>query len=177
MRKSVLAVMTPRRLQALEPTLRAYAENLIVDFGDEAVVDLVERFTFPFPGYAGFSLLGFPETDTEMLKEWSRTRVLLTYGQLPEREQVATAGDVVSMWRYVEDFVARRHAEPLDDLTSDLVHLRATSPSRSTSSTSSTSCTRWRWPGTRRRPTRSATACSGSSGTATSGNASSTIPG
>ena len=123
MRKSVQAVMTPRRLQALEPTLREYAQNLVVGFRDEAVVDFVERFAFPFPGYAAFSLLGFPDTDTEMLKEWSRTRVLLTYGQLSGAEQVATAGDVVRMWRYVEDFVARRHAEPVDDLTSDLVRL------------------------------------------------------
>ncbi len=32
MRKSVLTVMTPRRLNALEPTLRAYAEGLISGF-------------------------------------------------------------------------------------------------------------------------------------------------
>src|SRR4051812_34948777 len=113
MRKSVLAVMTPRRLQALEPKLRDYAENLVVGFRDEDVIDFVHEFAFPFPGYAAFSLLGFPDTDTEMLREWSRTRVLLTYGQLSEREQVATAADVVRMWRYVEDFVARRHAEPV----------------------------------------------------------------
>ena len=128
MRKSVLAVMTPRRLKALEPTLREYAENLIVGFRDEAVVDLVHRFAFPFPGYAGFSLLGFPDSDAEMLKEWSRTHVLLTYGRLSEEEQVATAQDVVRMWRYVEDFVARRHAEPVDDLTSDLVRLSRDKP-------------------------------------------------
>jgi cytochrome P450 len=128
MRKSVLAVMTPRRLQALEPKLREYAESLIVGFRREEVVDFVHEFAFPFPGYAAFSLLGFPDTDTEMLKEWSRTRVLLTYGQLSEAEQVATAADVVSMWRYVEDFVARRHAEPVDDLTSDLVRLSRDKP-------------------------------------------------
>lgn len=128
MRKSVLAVMTPRRLKALEPTLRDYAENLVKGFRDQAVVDFVHEFSFPFPGYAGFSLLGFPDTDTETLKEWSRTRVLLTYGRLSEAEQVATARDVVSMWRYVEDFVARRHAEPVDDLTSDLVRLSRDKP-------------------------------------------------
>jgi hypothetical protein len=120
--------MTPRRLQALEPTLREYAENLIVGFRHEEVVDLVHEFAFPFPGYAAFSLLGFPDADTEMLKEWSRTRVLLTYGELSEPEQVATAGDVVRMWRYVEDFVARRHAEPVDDLTSDLARLSRDKP-------------------------------------------------
>jgi cytochrome P450 len=128
MRKSVLAVMTPRRLRALEPTLREYAEHLVKGFRDTPVIDFVPAYSFPFPGYAGFSLLGFPDSDTETLKEWSRTRVLLTYGRLSEEEQVATARDVVAMWRYVEDFVARRAAEPVDDLTSDLVRLSRDKP-------------------------------------------------
>jgi cytochrome P450 len=128
MRKSVLAVMTPRRLRALEPTLRSYAEDLIRGFQDEPVIDFVERFAFPFPGYAAFSLLGFPDADTEKLKGWSRNRVLLTYGRLSDEEQVATATDVVAMWRYVEDFVAARVRGPADDLTGDLVRLSQQKP-------------------------------------------------
>jgi cytochrome P450 len=125
MRKAVLACMTPRRLNALEPTLRAYAEGLVHAFQNEPVVDFVAEFAFPFPGFAAFSLLGFPESDTDQLKEWSRTRVLLTYGRLSEDEQVKVAGDVVGMWRYVEDHVAARAAEPADDLTSDLLRYAA----------------------------------------------------
>jgi cytochrome P450 len=128
MRKSVLAVMTPRRLRGLEPTLRDYAENLLKGFRDEPVVEFISAFAFPFPGYAAFSLLGFPDRDTEMLKDWSRTRVLLTYGRPSEEEQVATARDVVAMWRYVEDFVAERASNPVDDLTSDLVRLSRNKP-------------------------------------------------
>jgi len=128
MRKSVLAVMTPRRLRALEPTLRAYASDLIAGWRDEPIVELVERYSFPFPGFAAFSLLGFPSADTDMLKEWSRTRVLLTYGRLSETDQVATARDVLAMWRYVKEFVALRAADPVDDLTSDLVRLAREKP-------------------------------------------------
>jgi hypothetical protein len=128
MRKSVLAVMTPRRLRSLEPTLRAYATSLVEGFANESVIDFVQEYSFPFPGFAAFSLLGFPDADTDTLKEWSRTRVLLTYGRLSEAQQVATANDIVAMWRYVEDFVAERTSEPLDDLTSDLVRLAQDQP-------------------------------------------------
>jgi cytochrome P450 len=128
MRKAVLATMTPRRLNALEPTLRSYAENLVKQFQDEAVVDFVADFAFPFPGFAAFSLLGFPEADTDQLKEWSRTRVLLTYGKLTDAEQVEVAGDIVAMWQYVEDQVARRVTERGDDLTSDLVTYAESKP-------------------------------------------------
>jgi cytochrome P450 len=128
MRKSVLAVMHPRRLKALEPVLRDYARGLVEGFLDEPEVDFVQRFAFPFPGFAAFSLLGFPEADTELLKSWSANRVLLTYGRLPEEQQVATARDVVAMWTYVKEFVAQRAAEPADDLTSDLVRLSVEKP-------------------------------------------------
>jgi cytochrome P450 len=128
MRKSVLSVMTPRRLRALESGLRDYATALIESFRDEPVVDFVESFSFPFPGFAAFRLLGFPESDTETLKDWSRNRVLLTYGRLSEDDQVATARDVLAMWKYVEAFVAERWDSPVDDLTSDLVRLSHEKP-------------------------------------------------
>jgi cytochrome P450 len=132
MRKAVLACMTPRRLNALEPTLRAYAENLVKQFRDEPTVDFVAEFAFPFPGFAAFSLLGFPERDTDQLKEWSRTRVLLTYGRLSEDEQVKVAGDIVSMWQYVEDHVATSAAQPADHLTSDLLRYAESKPDQVT---------------------------------------------
>jgi cytochrome P450 len=108
--------------------LRDYGRGLIEGWRDEAVVDFVERYAFPFPGFAAFSLLGFPASDTDKLKEWSRTRVLLTYGRLSEDDQVATARDVVAMWGYVKAFVAQRAADPVDDLTSDLVRLSIEQP-------------------------------------------------
>jgi hypothetical protein len=132
MRKSVLAVMTPRRLRALEPVLRDYATTLVEGFAKKPVIDFVQEYSFPFPGFAAFSLLGFPDSDTDTLKEWSRTRVLLTYGRLSDEQQVSTAKDIVAMWRYVEDFVAGRTAEPLDDLTSDLVRLAQDQPDQIT---------------------------------------------
>jgi cytochrome P450 len=108
--------------------VRGAAVGRAVGFVHPPDVDLVERFAFPFPGFAAFSLLGFPVTDTDMLKEWSRNRVLLTYGRLPEAAQVATARDVVAMWGYVKAFVGERVAHPADDLTSDLARLAAEQP-------------------------------------------------
>jgi len=128
MRKSVLTVMTPRRLNALEPTLRTYAENLVLGFQHEPVIDFVDRFAFPFPGYAAFSLLGFPPDDTEMLKDWSAKRVLITYGRLSDDEQVEIAEIIVKFWQYCENHVANRRAQRADDITSDLVDLADAKP-------------------------------------------------
>jgi cytochrome P450 len=128
MRRSVLTVMSPRRLNALEPHLREYAENLVREFVGEPTIDLVDRLAFPFPGYAAFSLLGFAPEDTEMLKDWSAKRVLLTYGRLGEAEQVEIAEIVVAFWKYCEDHIAARRAVRADDLTSDLLDLADAKP-------------------------------------------------
>jgi cytochrome P450 len=122
MRKAVLQCMSPRRLVALEPTLRKYAQGLIDNFVQEPVVDLVSSLAFPLPAFAAFSLLGFPVEDTDMLKEWCYRRVLFTYGKPSIERQIEGAEAMVAFWSYVERFVDARLNEPADDLTSDLLH-------------------------------------------------------
>lgn len=128
MRKSVLSVFTPRRMKALEPTLREYATGLVRSFIDEPIVDLVDRLTFPFPGFAAFSLLGFPPEDTDMLRDWSARRVLLTYGRLTDEQQVEVAEVIVAFWEYCVAHVANKRENRGDDLTSDLVTLADQKP-------------------------------------------------
>jgi cytochrome P450 len=121
MRKAVFTTMSPRRLRTLEPELRSHASSLVEDLITKPVSDLVDDLAFPLPGHAGLSLLGFPLEDTDKIRTWSDKRVLLTYGKLADDEQVEVARNVVAFWNYVEDFVAARHAERRDDMTSDLL--------------------------------------------------------
>jgi hypothetical protein len=121
MRTAVLRNMSPRRIRSLEPVLREQTQKILDGFKGQETVDLVASLAFPLPGYAGFSLLGFPEADWELLKSWCTKRILLTYGRLSDDEQVAVAHNVVSFWTYVENHVTSRRGEPADDFTSDLL--------------------------------------------------------
>ena len=121
MRKAVFTNMSPKRLRSLEAELRQYARTMIEGFLDKPEVDLVAELTHPFPGWAGFTLLGFPEEDFELIKSWSGRRVLFTLGRLSVDEQVAVAGNVGAFWQYCEKFVAERNADRRDDFTSDLL--------------------------------------------------------
>jgi cytochrome P450 len=73
-------------------------------------------------------LLGFPDEDTDMLKGWSANRIMFTYGRLSNVEQVEVAEEIVAFWKYCEAHVAARSAEPVDDMTSDLVRLSREKP-------------------------------------------------
>lgn len=130
MRKAVLACLPPRRFAALEPALREYAGALVEHLVAQPVVDLVAEFSFPFPAFAAFSLLGFPHEDTDMIRGWCGRRVLLTYGRVPADEQVEIARNVVEFWQYTEQFVHTRHQDLGDDFTSDLLRLHDEDPER-----------------------------------------------
>jgi cytochrome P450 len=132
MRKAVLSCLPPRRFAALEPSLRDYARGLVERVVSEPVVDLVDTFTFPFPAFGAFSLIGFPAEDTDLIRDWCRPRVLLSYGRLPPSEQGAVATRVVEFWHYIEQFVHDRHAHLTDDFTSDLLRLHDADPDRVT---------------------------------------------
>jgi cytochrome P450 len=128
MRRAVQNNLTPRRLTALEPIMREQSRRLIEAFRHQPTADLVAQLAFPLPAYAGFTLLGFPEEDWELLKSWCSKRILITYGRLAEDEQVEVAHNVVSFWEYCKQHVARREAEPGNDFTTDLLAWRAEHP-------------------------------------------------
>jgi cytochrome P450 len=128
MRKAVLACLSPRRIAALEPAIRDLASGFVEQLGQHTQADFVEVLSFPFPGHVAFELLGFPDGDADQLKEWSRRRVLLTYGDLSPEQQVHAAEGTLRFWRYVEDFVHSRLAQPADDLTTDLLDVHRKTP-------------------------------------------------
>ncbi|HVV29576.1 MAG TPA: cytochrome P450 [Mycobacteriales bacterium] len=121
MREAVHKCLTPQRIKSLEPALRAQARKLIEGFAQDERVELSAQLAFPFPGYVGFMLLGFPERDWEMLKTWCRNRVLITYGHLTEQEQVDVAKNMVAFWDYCTQIVADHVRNPRDNFTTDLL--------------------------------------------------------
>jgi cytochrome P450 len=128
MRTAVLKGLTPRRIAAMEPVLRRITEELVDRLVEQPVADLMSGLAVPLPGYAGFSLLGFPEADWDMVKAWCRGRVQLTYGRLPDDEQLQVAQTVVSFWNYCEEHVALREREPGNDMTTELIEYASRQP-------------------------------------------------
>ncbi|MCW2830162.1 MAG: putative cytochrome hydroxylase [Aeromicrobium sp.] len=121
MRLAVVTSMTPRRLRGMGPVLEEIARDLLEKMAAKPVADIMADLAVPLPGFAGFSLLGFPEEDWEMIKKWCTRRVQLTYGRLSEEQQVEVAKTNVLFWQYCEAHVEKRRLEATDDLTSDLI--------------------------------------------------------
>jgi len=119
---------SPRRLRAMEPIVRKTAVDLIeaIPTGE---FDLVEALTHPLPASIIFSLLGFPERDTPMLKAWCGDRLAFSWGRPDSDQQMEIANDMVSYYQYCENHVRRETNDPGDNFTGDLLRIHLETPS------------------------------------------------
>ena len=127
-RNFVQEAMTPRRLRDMEPIVREWAEGQIKAMIGRGRADVFADLAFPLPALVGFQLLGFPKEDLPMIKDWCHDRVEFTYGKAAPEEQIRIATNVAKFWVYVNEFVAKRIAEPVDDLASDLARRHIADP-------------------------------------------------
>ena len=127
-RRHNLRAFSARRTAALEPRVRAAAEELVTAMLDKPRFDVVEELTYPLPAYMIFTLIGFPPEDTELLKSYCGNRMAFSWGRPTVAEQTAIAANMARYWRYCERFVADRIADPRDDFTSDHVRVHLDDP-------------------------------------------------
>ena len=128
-RKYTQAGFSPRRMQVLEPLIRARAEKLIDDMlAKGPPVEWVSAVGNPLPAETIFRLLGFPEADDEQLKAWTNNRLEFTWGKANREQQIQVAKNLLAYWRYVAAYVERRKDDPADNFTSELLAAHAGNP-------------------------------------------------
>ena len=124
-RKHAARAFSAKRVAGLEGRIREIANGLIDQMIPDRRADLVDRFAFPLPASVVFSLIGYPEEDTEMLKSWCFDRLKLTWGRPLPEEQLQTVEKMTSFFEYIENFVREKANNLGDDYTSDLLRIRA----------------------------------------------------
>jgi cytochrome P450/ferredoxin len=128
MRRYVARVLSPRRVVTLRPTIEATANSLIDAMVTKDVADIYADLAYPLPAITAFTLLGFPESDIELLKSWVTDRQTLTWGKASGQQQVQIAENVVAFSDYIEDVIQQRLAQPRDDVISELVEMHKQDP-------------------------------------------------
>ncbi|WP_101786536.1 cytochrome P450 [Nonomuraea indica] len=115
-RKQLAAQFTVRRMRQLEPRIERITEEVLdaMERGG-APADLIQEFALPIPSLVICELLGVPYADRERFQCDSATA--LRVGSTREEVGAATG----SMMGYLYELVARKRAEPADDLLSGLM--------------------------------------------------------
>lgn len=112
------------RIRKLEPRIRALAIEMIEKIRHNGEAELIRELAYDLPAFVIFMLLGVPNEDVQQVKSWAESRLLLTWGDLSEDEQVVHAENMVRYWDYCQAMITKRKTEPSDDLPFDLVALQ-----------------------------------------------------
>jgi len=110
-----------RRISKMETVIRERASAIISALPASGEIDLVAELAFPLPAVTIFKMIGFPDEDMDLLKSWCGNRLIMTWGRASAEDQVRIARQMVSYFKYCEEFVGVRVEHPADDLTSDLL--------------------------------------------------------
>lgn len=107
---------SPQRIAAMEPQIRAIADDLIDGFAREGRADLAGRFAFPLPGMVICDLLGVPRADIGQIKRWSNDKQILLSASVPLPQLVESAHGYVALQRYFLAALRERVERPREDL-------------------------------------------------------------
>ncbi|GAB3898737.1 cytochrome P450 [Kibdelosporangium lantanae] len=114
LRGLVQRAFTLRRVEQLRPTVTAMADRLLDTIAGQAEVDLLAEFAVPLPTVVICALLGVPPEDQSEFRAW--TNVFVSTAPIDEVRRASA-----EMNAYMRELVARKRAEPADDLISALV--------------------------------------------------------
>jgi cytochrome P450 len=120
--------LTPRRVAAMEPTIRSTLADLLDALDPSVPVDLVAGLTFPLPATVIFSFMGVPPEDYAQLKAWCGHRATLAWGRPAPDEQVEHATNMAAYRRYLRELVAAKHTDRADDFASALLAIHDEDP-------------------------------------------------
>jgi cytochrome P450 len=117
---------TPRAAERWRPAMRAFMGRLL----DEALsgdgrCDVVRAIAKPYPSLVIATVLGAPLDDAPRLHEWSNwvQRQFDAPTLMAERPRIER--NVVELYDYLDELLARRRDDPGDDLISQLLAARA----------------------------------------------------
>jgi cytochrome P450 len=123
LRSVMQAILTPRRFQAMEPTIRRMVTGLIDSFIGRGRCDLAADLCYPLPVEVIFDVIGFrrEEEDLKQLQTWSDDMFRLWLTPMSEADQVRCAEHSIQFQRYIRDKIADRRRNPRDDLLTEFV--------------------------------------------------------
>jgi cytochrome P450 len=107
-------------LQSSRALIEQVVDEQFATFERDGVVEWNRQFAVPVPVRIITHVLGLPADDIPRLKQWSAAWILPFVRPLRADEDVWVAEQVVEMYDYLAEQIARKRAEPGDDVITHL---------------------------------------------------------
>lgn len=121
LRRIVSKAFTPRAVEAMRPRISAIVDQRLELFAETSGGDLVEALAFPLPVTVISDMLGVPESDHQMLREWTSAAVKALDPSDDISALFPAAEGIRQIRSYFDELVSQRRTAPADDLLSALI--------------------------------------------------------
>ncbi len=121
LRSLVSKAFTPKVVEGLRPRIQALVDELLDGVAERGEMDVLADLGYPLPTIVICELLGVPVEDRELFKDWSADASRLLDGHLPQDVETRGLAATMQLAQYFTDLVAKRKAEPRDDLLSAML--------------------------------------------------------
>ncbi|WP_405989990.1 cytochrome P450 [Streptomyces sp. NBC_00986] len=125
LRAPIVRGLSPSRVAAVLPYAAERAAALVDTFADEqrkhGHVELMSAYARRLPGEVVGRIVGLDPADVPGVVHGGHRAEELLFRPLEEDEQIAAAEDVVAMQRTLDRYVQERHADPRQDLCTELI--------------------------------------------------------
>jgi cytochrome P450 len=132
MRRLMSRGFTPRRVAALEDSVRTMAVDGLGRFGDGDVFDYLEDFGAHIPPKVISTLLGIPESEHDQMRRWSDAIMHLAEGDTEQGGSSAGVDAMEQMHAYFGELAEVRRRRPEEDFLTTLIEAELTLPDGST---------------------------------------------
>lgn len=117
----------PREIEKLREQIARRVERALdrlmeMHGRDRIEFDLIADFAYPLPVEIFSEMLGVPEEDNPQFRYWTQCVARTIDPIMSAEERAECLRGLDEMYAYLEEQVARKRAEPADDLMSALVH-------------------------------------------------------
>ena len=116
-RRLLLPSFSPKAIAPMEDDLRQFCRGLIAELDGATQADAAEQYSQHIPVHGIAELLGVPESDADMFRDW-----LFRSFQIGPRDNAVKLQVQTEMDAYHEMLLAQRMAEPQDDLLTLIAH-------------------------------------------------------
>jgi len=116
-RRFVLPAFNPKAVSRMEPEMRRFCRELIANLDGASAADAAEQYAQHIPVHGICDMVGFPESDADLFRDWIYRNFQLSPRDNAVRSQVAQ-----EMTDYIEPFLRDRMENPRDDLGTAIAH-------------------------------------------------------
>ncbi|SFS90513.1 cytochrome P450 family protein [Marininema halotolerans] len=120
LRTLVHKAFTPRMIARLQTTVETICDQLLdeVTRSSNHTADLITQYAFPIPIIVISDMLGIPQKDRDLFREWSKA--MLSVVNRPE-VQKEVRPQLIALRNYLTDLFVERRNHPQEDLVSALI--------------------------------------------------------